>query len=363
MATDEHARLAALRNYRVLDTDPEAAFDDLALLASEICGTPIALITLVDEHRQWFKAHIGTSIRETDRGISFCAHAIEQPDLFVVPDAMNDERFRENPLVRQEPRIRFYAGAPLVTSEGHSLGTLCVIDHVPRTLTDRQRHALDVLRRQVEAQLELRRNLEELAQALAQRDRAEAEQAALVEELREGLDKVDKLTGLMPYCSTCALDIVVPADPAATIAVGEGVRQVLEGKGWSEEEVAGVELALQEALANAVRHGCKGDPTKLIRCLLTVDASGDVVIVVRDPGVGFDPKTLPNPLQRENLLKPSGRGVFLINQLMDEVQFADSGREVLMRKRRGSDSPLLTGSSTDEAAAESHREERPPPRL
>ncbi|MDP1571301.1 MAG: ATP-binding protein [Vicinamibacterales bacterium] len=335
MPIDEQVRLAALRKYRLLDTDPEQAFDDLALLASEICGTPIALITLVDEDRQWFKAHIGTSLRETHRSISFCAHAIAQPGLFIVPDATKDDRFRENPLVMQEPRIRFYAGAPLVTPEGHALGTLCVVDRVPRTLTERQRQALDVLRRQVEAQLELRRNLHELERALAARDEAEAEQAALVLELREGLAKVDKLTGLMPYCSTCALDIVVPADPMATIAVGEGVRQVLEGKGWSEEEVAGVELALQEALANAVRHGCKGDPTKQIRCLLTIDASGDVVIAVRDPGVGFDPKAVPSPLQGENLLKPSGRGVFLINQLMDEVRFADSGREVQMRKRRG----------------------------
>lgn len=109
-----------------------------------------------------------------------------------------------------------------------------------------------------------------------------------------------------------------------------------------------MELALQEALANAVRHGCKGDPTKLIRCLVTVnDASGDVVIVVRDPGVGFDPTSVPNPLQRENLLKPSGRGVFLINQLMDEVRFADSGREVLMRKGRGlAPDPSSTGESS-----------------
>ncbi len=335
MPIDESARLAALGAYRVLDTDPEKAFDDLALLASEICDTPIALITLVDEKRQWFKAHIGTSLRETDRGISFCAHAIEAPGIFVVPDAMNDERFRENPLVRQDPNIRFYAGAPLVTPEGQALGTLCVIDRVPRTLTDRQRHALDVLRRQVEAQLELRRNLHALEAALAERDRAEAEQAALVAELREALEKVDKLTTLMPYCSTCELDMIIPADPAATIAVGEGVRQVLQGKQWSEDEVAAVELALQEALANAVRHGCKGDPTKKIRCVLTIDAAGEVVIAVRDPGVGFDPKAVPDPLKGENILKPSGRGVFLINQLMDEVEFADSGREVLMRKRKG----------------------------
>lgn len=334
MATDEPARLAALRQYRILDTDPEQAFDDLALLASEICGTPIALITLVDEDRQWFKAHVGTGLRETARGISFCAHAIADHALFVVPDALEDARFRDNPLVQQDPRIRFYAGAPLVTPEGHALGTLCVIDREPRTLTPRQTKALDVLRRQVEAQLELRRNLAELHDALAARDRAEAEQAALVADLRAALDHDNKLSGMMPYCSTCAMNMVIPADPANIGTVSDGITQMLRGKQWPEDDVIRVELALQEALANAIRHGCKGDPSKHVQCVVTVDARGELVIVVRDPGTGFDPSAVPDPMQAENLLKPSGRGVYLINQLMDEVQFADSGREVVMRKRK-----------------------------
>lgn len=335
MAADEPARLASLRRYRILDTDPEGAFDDLALLASQICGTPIALITLVDEDRQWFKARVGISISETARSISFCAHAIEQHDLFVVPDTTDDARFRDNPLVQQAPRIRFYAGAPLVTPEGHALGTLCVVDRVPRRLTDAQTRALDALRRQAEAQLELRRSLVELEQALAERDRAEAEQTALIGELRASLDNVGKLSGLMPYCSTCELNMVIPAAPSAIGRVSDGLRQVLEAKQWSEDEVIPVELALQEALANAIRHGCKGDPAKHVQCCVTINEGRDLLIVVRDPGTGFDAGAVPNPLEGDNVLKSSGRGVFLINQLMDEVAFVDGGREVQMRKRRG----------------------------
>src|SRR3954471_10425849 len=132
MPRDETARLAALARYRVLDTEPERGFDDLTLLASQICGTPMALITLVDTDRQWFKSRVGVTVTETSRSIAFCAHAIEQRDLFVISDTLSDAKFRDNPLVTAEPHIRFYAGAPLVTSDGHALGTLCVADLVAR---------------------------------------------------------------------------------------------------------------------------------------------------------------------------------------------------------------------------------------
>jgi anti-sigma regulatory factor (Ser/Thr protein kinase) len=335
MSINEPARLEALRRYRILDTEPEQAFDDLTLLASQLCGTPIALITLLDGDRQWFKSKVGLSVSQTSRKVAFCAHAMTGHDIMVVPNALKDERFRDNPFVTGEPHVRFYAGAPLVTPEGHALGTLCVLDHVSRALTEPQLKALDALRRQVLGQLELRRNLNELRAALAERDRAEADQAALVHELRSSLDHVTKLTGLMPYCSTCELNMVIPADPLAIPQVSEGVQQLLRTKGWADDDLAQVELALQEALANAVRHGCKGDPTKQVQCVLTCDANGEVVIVVRDPGPGFDPKAVPDPMAGENIFKASGRGVFLINQLMDEVAFRDGGREVLMRKAGG----------------------------
>jgi anti-sigma regulatory factor (Ser/Thr protein kinase) len=317
---DETRRLAALRHYRILDTEPERAFDDLALLASHICRTPIALISVVDADRQWFKARKGVAFTETSRAVSFCSHAIEQHGLFIVQDARDDERFRDSPLVTGGPFVRFYAGAPLLTREGHALGTLCVIDRVPRTLTPDQRDALDALRRQVEAQLELRRNLHELKAALAARDKAEAE--------------VVTLSGLIPYCSTCQLDLTVPADALAVPRIVDGVAVVLRKKKWSEDDVMAVELSLQEAMTNAIRHGCRSDPTQQVQCCVTVEASGEVVIVVRDPGAGFDVATVPDPLAAENLFKSSGRGVFLINALMDRVDYLDEGREVQMRKRK-----------------------------
>jgi anti-sigma regulatory factor (Ser/Thr protein kinase) len=334
MDTDESARLAALRSYRILDTEPERAFDDLVLLASQICATPISLISLVDEDRQWFKARIGVSLSETSRSVSFCSQAIKGRGIFVVDDALEDVRFRENALVHGEPHIRFYAGAPLITSDGHALGTLCILDHVPRTLTDGQRRALDALRRQAEAQLELRRNLIDLGKALAERNRAEAAKDALLGELRRSLQKVDKLSAMLPLSSNCEINLTVPATPQGIQTVCEGVMQLLQNKQWPENDVIKVDLALQEALANGIRHGCKGDPSKHVQCTVTFDASGDLVIVVRDPGSGFDSTALPNPLAADNILKSSGRGVFLINQLMDEVAFRDGGREVEMKKRR-----------------------------
>jgi anti-sigma regulatory factor (Ser/Thr protein kinase) len=332
----EAARLAALRRYRILDTEPEQAFDDLAQIAAHLCGTPIALITLVDADRQWFKARVGLTVAETQRSVSFCAHAIEHPDVFVIPDATLDARFRDNPFVTSAPHVRFYAGAPLVTPDGQALGTICVVDHVPRELTADQRDTLEALRRQVMAQLELRRNLDELASALRERDRAEAEQAALVTELRAALDHVQHLSALLPYCSTCRLDMVVPADPAAIGKVTDGVVRVLrEATHVDDTSEMAIELALQEALANAVRHGCKDDPAKQVQCCVSCDARGEVLIVVRDPGEGFDVGAVPDPLEPQNLLKGSGRGVYLINQLMDEVRFHDHGREVHMRKAVG----------------------------
>lgn len=164
----EKRRLQVLWQYDLLDTLPEAVFDELTELAARICEAPIALISLVDERRQWFKSRVGTTLEETSRDISFCTHAITGADLFVVPDASRDKRFAQNPLVTSEPRLRFYAGAPLITPDGYVLGTLCVIDRVPRQLREDQLRALRILARVVMTQLELRHRSKELAQTRRQ---------------------------------------------------------------------------------------------------------------------------------------------------------------------------------------------------
>jgi len=190
MPTPDSARVAALEKYAILDTEPEQAFDDLTLLASYVCKTPIAMISLVDEDRQWFKSKIGISISETAREVAFCSIAIQQSDVMVVPDTLQDERFRNNPFVVADPRIRFYAGAPLITEEGYALGTLCVVDQKPREFGADQKEALQALSRLVVAQLEFRRNLILLKEALTDRTQTEHEREREIVKLQQTLTRV-----------------------------------------------------------------------------------------------------------------------------------------------------------------------------
>ncbi|MFL6575557.1 MAG: PAS domain S-box protein [Povalibacter sp.] len=174
--TDEAARLASLKSYDILDTQGEREYDDITQLAAHIARAPIALLSLVDDYRQWFKSRLGLALEQTPREYAFCAHAIEHPEgVFVVPDATEDLRFAENPLVVGEPHIRFYAGAPLVTADGFALGTVCVMDNKPRTLDAEGQAALAALARQAGALLEHRRRGVDLEKALIARRQMESE--------------------------------------------------------------------------------------------------------------------------------------------------------------------------------------------
>ena len=177
----EASRVAALHELRILDTDAEQSYDDITALAARICDVPIALVSLVDEDRQWFKSHVGLSVCETAREVSFCTYAIQQQALFIIPDAHADPRFAQNPLVTGDPYIRFYAGAPLITAAGHALGSLCVIDRQPRSLTAEQQSALLALGRLVVAQMELRHSTASQQQLLTQLRQAHSRLHAVVE--------------------------------------------------------------------------------------------------------------------------------------------------------------------------------------
>ncbi len=182
MPNNEAQRLAALHRYHILDTPPEQAFDDFVHLASTICQTPIAVLTFLDRDRQWFKASVGATVKETPREHAFCSHTIVHDGVMIVEDALRDPRFADNPYARDGIGPRFYAGAPLIDSEGMALGAICVTDRQPRHITPEQTRALEALARQIIVLLEFRRANAELADALEQ---------------------VKTLRGLIPMCAHC----------------------------------------------------------------------------------------------------------------------------------------------------------------
>lgn len=237
---EDEERLAALRNLQILDTPSERAFDDAVTVASHLCDVSVALVSLVDRERQWFKARVGFDPPETDLGRSVCRHALAGPDILEIPDLTRDERTRDNPLVTGEPFLRFYAGVPLRTDEGHALGTLCVMDHAPRPggLTERQRIGLGALARQVVAQFRLRKALIERDAAMEKQ--AEAQARALADAARlEALIATQRRVSL----ADADLDAVFRALVTGALEVVDGADgvmvEMLEGDGLAARAAAG----------------------------------------------------------------------------------------------------------------------------
>ncbi|MBD2256094.1 PAS domain S-box protein [Pseudanabaena sp. FACHB-2040] len=198
---NESSRLAALLQCNILNTAPEEAFDDITRLAAHICQTPIALVSLIDAERQWFKSRIGLEATETPRNLAFCAHAILQRDVLIIPDALADERFVNNALVTGSPHIRFYAGAPLITPEGFILGSLCVIDQVPRELSKEQIEALQTLSRQVTKQIQLRQNLADLERTVIRRKQRQTKSGLFLKRIGLGFGAASAVLAIIGTAS------------------------------------------------------------------------------------------------------------------------------------------------------------------
>lgn len=321
----------------MLDTGPEPAFDDLTRLASMICDAPIALVSLVDTDRQWFKARVGIDAVETPRRVAFCAHAINQPqDVLVVSDSFADARFADNPLVTGAPHVRFYAGAPLVAPGGLPLGTLCVIDHKPRQLTSFQLETLKILGRQVISELELRRQCASLQSLTDQLQRAyrELEDFSFIaaHDLQEPLRKLRTFSALLRedlgselpeqagrdlfYIEDAAtrmrrlIDDLLQLSRAGTaklelqaVAVGECVQHALdalsERVASSQAKVACddlPELRIDRTLITQLFQNLIGNALKFVRGrapdirVTCAREGGQVVLGVRDNGIGIDPE-------------------------------------------------------------------------
>ncbi len=194
--SQEAERIQVLREFGILDTEPEASYDQLTEMAATLCAAPVAVISLVDQERQWFKSRVGLTPAETPLDVSFCAHAIQQDSIMIIPDTIEDLRFQANALVVDGPKFRFYAGVPLITAEAQKLGTLCVLDTVPRQLSEREISFLEKLAKQVMSLLESRR-IYRLRQAFTN------EQAQQIDELKSALNQFEWLDGFLTVCSSC----------------------------------------------------------------------------------------------------------------------------------------------------------------
>ena len=348
---NEAQRLEWLRQCAILDTLPEAVFDEAAQLAAELCRVPTAAINLIDADRQWSKAAVGQDKTEDPRVVSFCAHTILQPDLMVVPDARSDTRFSRNPLVTGEPFIRFYAGAPLITTEGFGLGSLCVLDRVPRRLTDAQAAVLRLLARQITGRIELMRHVALQGELIADRDRLLRETRQTVVRQREFLrDVLSSVTeGRLTLCAS-ADDLPPPLAPfAGPIGLCDGGIRELRRQTVGACRTAGIagtrsddlETAVGEAGMNAVVHTDGGTG------FVSWDERGTVQVRVEDTGGGIPLAELPKATLRRGYSTAGtmGHGFKMILTTADRVSLltGPAGTTIVLEQER---TAPLTGWQT-----------------
>lgn len=385
---NETDRLLALKEYSILDTLPEEDFEDITKIASEICQTPIALITLVDTDRQWFKSHRGLRVSETPREFAFCAHAINAPDkILTVKDARLDLRFEDNPLVTGYPNVIFYTGVPLNNPDGFALGTLCVIDNKPRELSAKQLDSLQALSNQVVKLLEfrklneklrlsqeelLRRNedLEQFTYMISHDIKAplnnvlgistyllEDHQEGLAEEPKEMLELIHSSTsGLVTFIDRVLSHqkgFKISAEEKQTVRIPELVAQILELLDPTKEheftlrsELSTIEVnefILSQILTNLISNSIKYNDKPTVKIELEVKASADRFhFMVQDNGTGIDPGKFSRIFEPFTTLgkkdrfnkKGSGIGLATVKQLVEKL-----GGEISV------DSEIGTGTS------------------
>jgi two-component sensor histidine kinase len=308
------ARLAALRALDILDTPRELRFDSIVMLAAELCDAPIAVINLIDEHRQWFKAEVGLGVRETPLETSICSHVILQPGLTIIPDMLADPRMCDNPLCLEAPNLRFYAGALLQTDDGLPLGTLCILDHRPRDLSELQKRALTVLADQVMVQMQLRRELqlsEELRQEVDHRVKnslglvgallsLQAQQStdaaltnalglarnriAAIASIHEQLHESGSATNVELSDFVNRLIVSLSSQTRNEVVIHSAVPAVM----LKARDAVNVGIILNELVTNALRHGFTGGRSG--RVTISGAINGDQLrLTVEDTGSGLPP--------------------------------------------------------------------------
>jgi len=367
---NEQERLRALRKYDILDTLPEREFDNLTRLASYITGSPIALISLLDEHRQWFKSRIGLGARQTPRNISFCQHAIMSNELFEVPDALSDRRFRKNPLVTEDPNIRFYAGYPLQTSEGYNLGTLCVIDNHPKALNEEQRQMMRYLAEATISLIEARKTNQDLAKVIRYKNdflsnvsheiRTPMNAILGFSELLQRTDLTVEQTNHLEAISSAANNLLVVINDILDLSKNEAGSLELRLAPMNPRQVIkqSIELISQMAfekrlnlrcivdpsipgqvlgdaprlnqivlnlLGNALKFTQKGSISVRLECLEQTEHDIQIRLSVQDTGPGIPPQNLERIFQRfeqgneehDRQTKGTGLGLAIVRMLVE----------------------------------------------